>query len=188
MTVKEDADLRGEWFRTGMRIRLSSLYHLERRRFFEDWNRVTQFLSVVLGSGACVALVNETSKGAAIWLTFAVTVLSAANLVVGFGRRSWDHARLHDQFVDLESEQRRAECTKGSLNDITERKRNLDKAEPAPMPYLVTRCQIDLMRADGYESNEWPKLHWFKRMAANYLPDLGHESCGRAVQPRQSDE
>lgn len=165
------ADLSRQWFSLGFKLRLSSTYHLERRRFFEDWNRWVQFLAIVLGSGACVAL---TGKGTevAIWLTFGVTALSAANLVIGFGRRSWEHARLHDQFVDLENEHRRAVCSLDAYNDLMERKRNLDKVEPVPMPYLITRCHRDLMRADGYNEDALPKLHWCKRLLANYLPDI----------------
>jgi hypothetical protein len=166
-----EGELSKQWFKLGFRLRLSSTYHLERRRFFEDWNRLTQFLAIVLGSGACVALVGKGTE-LAIWMTFGVTVLSAANLVIGFGRRGWDHARLHDQFVDLENAHRRATCSQDTYNDLMERKRNLDKAEPVPMPYLITRCQIDLMRADGYEVDRRPKLHWAKRLFANYLPDI----------------
>ena len=171
-----DDALADDWYKLGMRLRLSCMYHLERRRFFEDWNRITQFLSVVLGSAACVALVGDGDRSAwpVIWLTFFVTVMTAANLVIGFGRRSWEHARLHDQFVDLECAHRQSDISRQAFNALTERKRNLDKAEPASMPYLVTRCHIDMMRADGYAPEEWPSLHWFKRLAANYLPDLGH--------------
>lgn len=165
------SDLSRKWYALGFRLRLCSAYHLERRRFFEDWNRIVQFFAVVLGSGACLALVGKGTEPA-LWLTFGVTVLSAANLVFGFGRRSWEHARLHDQFVDLENEHRRAAGTLDDFNDLMERKRNLDKVEPVPMPYLITRCQIDLMRADGYEREEWPELHWFKHALANYLPDI----------------
>lgn len=166
-----NADLSKQWFALGFKLRLCSAYHLERRRFFEYWNRLVQFLAIVLGSGACVAL---TGKGTelAMWLTFGVTALSAANLVIGFGRRSWEHARLHDQFVDLENAHRREAPSTESYIDLMERKRNLDKVEPVPMPYLITRCHIDLMRADGYEEDKWPRLHWCKRLLANYLPDL----------------
>lgn len=166
------ADLSKQWHGLGFKLRLCSAYHLERRRFFEFWNRLAQFLAIALGSSACLAL---TGKGTqlAMWLTFDVTILSAANLVIGFGRRSWEHARLHDQFVDLENVYRRASCSVDSYNDLMERKRNLDKAEPVPMPYLITRCHIDLMRADGYEEETWPKLRPWQRLLANYLPELG---------------
>jgi len=168
-------ELSRQWFALGFKLRLCSAYHLERRRFFEFWNRLAQFLAIALGSSACLAL---TGKGTqtAMWLTFSVTILSAANLVIGFGRRSWEHARLHDQFVDIENAYRRATSSLDAYNDLMERKRNLDKAEPVPMPYLITRCHIDLMRADGHDEREWPKLHWCKRLLANYLPELGDPS------------
>lgn len=166
-------DLSQKWYALGFRLRLCSAYHLERRRFFENWNRLAQFLAIVLGSGACVALAGGYGTQPAIWLAASVSVLSAANLVIGFGRRSWEHARLHDQFIDLENAWRRADETQDAYNDLMERKRNLDKAEPVPMPYLITRCHIDLMRADGYQRKEWPPLSWFQRLFANYLPELG---------------
>lgn len=163
-------DISGQWHALGFCLRLSSAYHLERRRFFEDWNRRGQFVSVVLGSAACVALSGGHGTSAALWLAFSATVLSAANLVIGFGRRSWEHARLHDQFVDLENQHRRESPTRDAYNDLMERRRNLEKTEPAPMPYLITRCHIGLMRADGYEQTQWPQLSLFQRLFANYLP------------------
>jgi len=166
-----ESDLGTDWFQLGLRLRLCSAYHLERRRFFESWNHRAQFFSIVLGSGACALLIG-TNTGLAAWLTFGVTVLSAANLVIGFGRHSWEHARLHDQFVDLENAYRRAECTRASYNDLMQQKRELDKREPIPLPYVITRCHINLMRADGYECDEWPELGKFKWLFANYLPDL----------------
>lgn len=164
-------DLDIDWFQLGLRLRLCSAYHLDRRRFFEGWNRIAQFLGIVLGSGACVALIGQSTT-AALWLTLGVTVLSAANLVIGFGRHSWEHARLHDQFVDLSNAHRRMECTQDNYNALMEQKGDIDKREPVPMPYLITRCHINLMRADGYPRNEWPSLGRFKWLFANYLPDM----------------
>lgn len=168
------AELKEQWFALGFRLKLCGHYHLERRRFFERWNRIATFLSVVLGSGTALALVgNGENKQLALWLAFAVTVVSAGNLVIGFARHAWEHAHLFGRFIDLENAWRRTPQSEAAYLDLMERKGELDKAEPTPMPYLITRCQIDVMRREGYKEAEWPSLNWFQRTFAHYLPEMG---------------
>lgn len=169
MNAKE---LTSSWFEFGMALRLGCHYHQERRRFFERWNNLSAFAGVVFSSAA-LATFKTNNTEFAIWLTLFVAVVQAANLVVGFSRKAWNHGDLMKKFVDLEMEWRRADESVERLVELQAKRLELEKQEPTPMPYLVQRCHIDLMRRNGYPKEQWPKLGWWKRMLAQYLPELG---------------
>jgi len=131
--------------------------------------------SLLLSSGAAVALnMDACAKNrVALWLTFIVAALQGLSLVIGFGRKAATHADYCRRFVDIEKKWRATHPTFDHCVALENEQRELEKEEPIPMPYLTTRTQIDLMRRDGYPKAEWPKLHWAKRLLAQYLPEMG---------------
>jgi hypothetical protein len=164
--------LERDWRVLGFDLRLCSLYHQERRRFFERWNDLTAFLGVLLGSGTAISLL-QSSPRLAVSIAFAMTVVQALNLVIGFSRRAWMHGDLYRSFIDLEIDWVKSTASPETLADLTVCRREVEKQEPAPMPYLVRRCHIELMRREGHPPDQWPpKLRAWQRAFAQFLPEL----------------
>ncbi len=163
-----ETTLERDWRELGFDLRLCSHYHLERKRFFDWWNHVSAFLAVLLGSATAVALLATNPKVAMV-VAIAVTVIQGFNLVIGFSRQAWTHGDLYRQFIDLEIDWMKAEPSVKALSDLGAARRALEKTEPTPMPYLIRRCHIDIMRRDGNPKSEWPRLGFWQRAFANYL-------------------
>ena len=159
--------LEADWRVLGFDLRLSTQYHQVRRRFFERWNIRAAFLGVVLGSGAAVGILAEHPR-AAVAIALALTVVQGLNLVIGFSRLAWLHGDLYRRFIDLEVQWLKTACTPEALASLTVARRVLEKEEPTPLPYLVRRCQIDVMRRDGNPENEWPVHGFWQRALAQY--------------------
>lgn len=153
-------------------LRLSSRYHVERRRYFDRLHTAVAALSALLGSATVVALMSEMANGRelAIVLSLAVATGAAADSVIGFARRATDHAGLARRFIDLERRFLAADATEAAYVKLMAERRGIEADEPPAMPLLVRRCHRDLMRHDGYDESEWPKMNLFQRMCAQLLP------------------
>lgn len=170
--MKDESELEREWRVLGFDLALCSHYHQEQRRFFERWNMAAAFFGVVLGSATAASLIKQMPD-IAIVISLALTIIQGLNLVIGFSRMAWAHGDLYRRFIDLEMKWREAPRRKESLIELTNERRKIEQSEPTPMPYLVRRCQIDVMRREGYAKDQWPRLHLVQRAFAQYLPSMG---------------
>ncbi len=153
-------------------LRLSSRYHVERRRYFDRLHTAVAALSAVLGSATVVALMSEMAHGRelAIVLSLAVAAGAAVDSVIGFARRATDHAGLARRFIDLERRFLAATAAESAYVELVAERRAIEADEPPAMPLLVRRCHRELMRHDGYDESQWPKMSLFQRMCAQLLP------------------
>jgi hypothetical protein len=163
------------WYELGMGIKLSVHYHQERKRFFARWDNTSNLLGLLLSSGATIALWHDSShsQGIALYLAFAVAVVQGFALVIGFSRKASQHNDFCRCYLDLLKKWTVAEESTEMYNNIESERLDIEKIEPTPMPYLVERCHIDLMRREGFPRDRWPKLNLFKRAFAQYLPEIG---------------
>ncbi len=166
-----ETDLERGWRVLGFDLALGSHYHQERRRFFERWNMVSAFLGVVLGSATAASLIKQWPQ-AALVAALLLTFIQGLNLVIGFSRMAWTHGDLYRRFIDLEMKWRETSCSEKALIALGNERRRIEQGEPNPMPYLVRRCHIDVARREGYPDAGCPKLGFFARRLAHYLPEL----------------
>ena len=78
----------------------NALYHTARRRSFERWNRVFNFLVVVLGAAAVGDFAAAAPLGPAI-IGLAVAVIGALQLVFDFGGQARTHQTLQREYYHL---------------------------------------------------------------------------------------
>ena len=78
----------------------NALYHTARRLTFERWNRIFNFLVVLLGAAAMGDVLAAVGVGF-VWPAGAVAVVGAAQLVFDFGRMARDHQELQRSYYDL---------------------------------------------------------------------------------------
>ncbi|MFT3791557.1 MAG: hypothetical protein QM741_10850 [Rudaea sp.] len=171
----EESELEKDWRVLGFDLALCSHYHQERRRFFERWNRATAFFGVIMGTATVSSLLGKLPDYA-VAASVAVTIVQGLNLVIGFSRLAWLHGDFYRRFIDLEMKWRETQRSKAALNSLTNERRKIEQGEPPCLPYLVRRCQIELMRRDGYSMSEAPRLTLPQRFFAQYLPTLSYTS------------
>ena len=78
----------------------NALYHTARRGYFERWNRIFNFLVLILGASAIgnvFAVVGIPLE----WVGAAIAVIAALQLVLDFGRQARDHQTLQREYYHL---------------------------------------------------------------------------------------
>ena len=78
----------------------NALYHTARRRFFELWNRIFNFMVVILGAAAMGDAAAKYGFDQ-LWIGLAVPVVAAAQLVFDFGRSARDYQALQRDYYNL---------------------------------------------------------------------------------------
>lgn len=160
-------------------VRMSMRYHQKRRWFFDFWQRVQNFVSI-LGGSAALAGLSKAAPFAAVpeWVApasmLAVTVLGAAALVIGFGRRSWEHADLAKRFMRLEADVQAAD-TAEVLSACRRRRLEIEADEPPCLNVLAILCMNEVARAEypADQVNEHLyRVNFLQRALAQYF-DLG---------------
>lgn len=162
------------WVELCFDIRLSSLYHVERRRFFEHLHTAVASLSAILGSATVVALLADVPQGRQIAIVASglVAIGAALDSVIGFSSKARTYADLVRRFIDLERAFLTTEPSETAYGDLLATRRAIEADEPPSVPYLVRRCHQELARRDGYKPGEEgypPQMNWFTRAFANWL-------------------
>jgi len=162
------------WLELCFDIRLSSLYHVERRRFFEHLHTAVAGLSALLGSATVVALLSDLPQGKqiAIVASALVAIGSALDSVIGFSSKARAYADLARRFIDLERQLLTTEPDETAYGNVLAQRRAIEADEPPAVPYLVRRCHHEIARRDGYKPGDEgypPEMNWFTRAFANWL-------------------
>lgn len=110
-------------------------------------------------------VVKQGRKGVALVQGFA--------LVVNFSQKAWLDRDLQRRCIDLIAEWKRSPVALENLASLEKARLSIEKNEPVPTPYLITRCHVDVMRRDDVPREEWPTLRWWQRSFAQYLPEMG---------------
>lgn len=151
-------------------VRRSIRYHVRRRMFFDRLNLTASAVSVIFGSAAMVAMLNDLGRG---WVTAAaavVTVFATINLVVGSARMARLHADLARRFVELEQQIVLADAAAASaVSRFTATRLGIEAEEPPVLRVLDSLCHNELMRAMGYPSGSLLRIRWHQRLLAQIV-------------------
>ena len=152
--------------------RRSVRYHSRRRQHYEFFHKFVLFLALVLGSVTVAAFANAIGTQWETWekaLPAAlVSILAALDLVIGTTSKSWQHAELMRQFIELERELqlRSQEPLDDLVREITGRRLQIEASEPPVLRVLDTICHNEQMRSMGYKLEDEVKVGIFQRMCA----------------------
>ena len=107
-------------------IRQSARYHYRRRRFYENWNRLTIVVTAILGTFAAVLVLAGPPAGLAwlpIALLTAVGVLAWLDLAVGTAWRAGRNGEVAHRLTVLDQELSAREVLDASAREATVGKR-----------------------------------------------------------------
>ncbi len=150
-------------------IRRSVRYHSRRQRFYEQLHARTTFINLLLGSATIAIFTNALPVAWPLWAKLApaaiVTILSAADLVIGTMQKAWRHADLCRQFIELEKMLVNEDT---DIAEVTRQRLAIEATEPPVLRVLDTLCHNELLRAMGYEKSQYIKVSWWQRLTANW--------------------
>jgi hypothetical protein len=150
-------------------VRRSARYHLRRRRFFELWHALTNFIGIASGSAAVVAVVKDFPMVAAL-LAVLVALASAFDLVIGTAEMARKHSDLAAWFILLEKEIVLAgDPTEASLRAHTAKRLEIEADEPPILRTLDRLCHNELCRAMGEPPESFKRIPWHQKHLAQLI-------------------
>ena len=150
-------------------VRRSIRYHSRRQAFFERADRCTDFMLLLLGSGA-VALALQDHKTYTLAAGFGVAFISTVKLVFTFGFNAGRHTQFVKDFTRLEK-RLHADASDETIAAVTQERLDIEAGEPPVKRVLDVICHNELLAAMGYDAKtlqqERVRLTWFQRLTAN---------------------
>lgn len=142
-----DDHIWGERHKLLFRVRLSSMYHQKRARWFDAWDRVFKAIAVI-GGGAAVSSLLPAGGISVAAATVAVT--STLSLVFNLSGKARDHSDLAQLFRGLQAEiVEKGELTDSDIATFEARIVRAEIRESRPLATLVAVCQNELAIAEG---------------------------------------
>jgi hypothetical protein len=128
--------------------------------FVANWSKV---LAIIAGTAV---LVSAIGKGPyTIWLSLAVAVVSAADVVLRFSERARKHDGLYREFSRLAQDiAENVDPTAADISKWCRRRLEIEMDEPGVIDWLERRCAAEEAAARGAEIRpEW-RLNWLQVM------------------------
>lgn len=144
-------------------VRLSSLYHRKRERFYDLLDKLTK-LTVIIGGSIVVSEFGFTKEAG-----ITVAIVGALSLVFDYGVKARNHAQLAHDYGLLEATIEKTGERIFSEEDVNQWRGNLsmlEAKEPPTLTNLVKVCESELFSALGQKSEP---LHWHKKALAHFL-------------------
>lgn len=155
-------------------------YHAFRASFFSKLNSITSFIGVLFGSAALTSIVAQAPTWVSIAASLIVTLFSALDLVIGTGRKAWEHNDFKKAYQAVEVsllEAGESKSTSDSLCALEIEIKKIESQEPKELQFLNEMASNEVIRAI-YPAEEAVKhvvdLPWSKRVTANIIDwDVG---------------
>lgn len=145
-------------------------YHDQRRGFFELSQKLSTWLSLIISSGAVLAVLKNNDQ-LTLFLTAAVAVISALSVVFQFSTKLIQYTDLKARFLDLESSI--AGCTNPTEADVVkfvQARKAIERGEPPISKALNLIIFNDTVDALGMEKEHKAKIGLWQRFCAwSYL-------------------
>lgn len=158
-------------------VQRSIRYHMARVRFFQGWETVLRFVSLISGSSVVVAILAQAPDWVGLTAGALVAFAQAAELIGELGAKARRHSGLASEFSAIEQ----AIALHGPNVDATTysqtraRILQIEAREPPVKRYLDLICHNQIAHSIG--SRHVYALNWWQRSFAHYL-------SGEGVTPR----
>lgn len=158
-------------------VKRSIRYHMYRQNFYEFCYRGTVAVSLLLSSGAGIAIVNEMSNNVSMWLAFSVALFNAIDLVVDNRKMSTLHKQLRNEFINLELNYL---AGKDSLSlkeyeEACKKRLKIELQEPPFKHYLNLQCHNEIVEGTSEDlltkddkKKHFKKLGFFQKLVMHF--------------------
>lgn len=164
--------LKDERHRLLFNVRRSIRYHSRRRQFFDRYRLFTSAMSAIFGSAAIATVMSTVGKEYTIAAAAAITILSIVDLVVGSARMARLHEDLYRRFIQLEKEIvsiAEEGFSEDALLRFTASRLSIEADEPPVKRVLDSLCYNELVRAMGYNQEQFIRVRWYQRLLAQLM-------------------
>lgn len=151
-----------------MHARLSARYHDRRRAFYGRLSKVVQFVTILSGSGTASTALLSAPTGLVLFLGAVVSASSAAELVFGWGDKSYTHSSLFRRWVEVEQALVGLDDEATAPAEVERAMIAIECDEPPTMNGVVAICQNELSRSSGHLDAIKP-IPWHRRVFAHFF-------------------
>lgn len=150
------------------KIRLSTLYHRKRERFFDMVDKVVSSLVLTTATAAVTSFFQDVT-GAEKTLSAMTACLSLIPVVFNPAQKARHHNQLTQSYCRLlaKCEQAGERWTEPQCNQFSAELIEISAAEPTPLTALVADCQNEL--AISYNEGPVAKLKWHHHLLKQLL-------------------
>ncbi|MEN9545186.1 MAG: hypothetical protein RLZZ598_2019, partial [Pseudomonadota bacterium] len=151
------------------RLRLSSLYHLKRARFYDLWEKWAQAISILASTTALTQLVQGNTL-MQVWATVAVAVVSTLQLVFQPANKTHLHADIAKDTRQLLArvEEAGSRATPEQEDHWRGQLMEIESTEPSALSALVAECQYQLALAVP-DADRPPRPSWLRRRLMHFV-------------------
>ena len=155
-------------------IQRSVRYHDHRIAHFDILHKITNVLTILLSG---IVILELSGRDSPPWIKFLAAfsaVMSAFDLVVGYGHRANQHRDFKRRYCALERELGRVN-SQFDIEGIRGERLAIEAEEPPIFRALDAMCHNELLTAHGYsrlddeEKSHYRQLPRFKQWTANWL-------------------
>lgn len=115
---------------------------------FLSMNDATTFLSLIFGSGAVVAILQQ-STALTVGMAFIVALANAINLTVGYVRKAYVHRDLYRRYQELAADITGNVLPRQADADAAYRK--IERDDPPIIESMRKIAQIENLRTNGHD-------------------------------------
>lgn len=156
-------------FNIGRSIR----YNIKRQRFFECWERGTNFLTILCGSSTVYA-VTQQYQSVVVIINILLTALSSLGLVIGFSNKARDHRDFAKQYLNLKEQLTTKPLTQSLCDEIKLAMQRIDLEEPPVLVVLEQICYNEQINMENLPKEKITPIRWYQRILADYVDICSH--------------
>jgi hypothetical protein len=148
-------------------IKKSIRYHSKRRAFFERVDNISNWLVAVAGASAFASVVGDSGSLLSKILTFLITAIALADVILSFGARARLHQDLYRRFSELAIEL--SNIHSPTIHDIARlraKRLSLEAEEPHIIDALERFCWNEEAAARGADPEQLHSLTKWQRLRA----------------------
>jgi len=127
-------------------VRFSARYHHLCERMFLTMNDATTFLSLIFGSGAVIAILQQSTI-VTVAMAFIVALANAINLTVGYVRKAYVHRDLYRRYQELAAE---ISATTPQPANAESAYLKIERDDPPIIESMRKIAQIENLRTNGH--------------------------------------
>lgn len=164
MTQGNAVDLDQELFNIDFDVSKSIRYHDYRRAFWAAIDRWSKILTILTGTSVVVTILANRSD-LSLDMAVAVAILSASDIVLGFGENVNFHNDQYRKYNKLSrriTKVSRAALTEDKIRDFRAERLKIERDERGQIDLLERRCAAEEAVARGVPINGVWQLCWFQ--------------------------
>lgn len=154
----------------------NALYHTGRRRFFETWNKIFNFVVILLGTAAVMSTATNVLGIDPRWVGVGVAFVGALQLVFDFGSAASLHRRLQRDYYHLLAEiEETRKPTEASISKWQAHLLRITADEPPTLRARDAKAYNDALDSmETYDEDQRLEIPWYQTILGGLFTFEGH--------------